>query len=132
MSGEPGFDAAEDVLPEHEALYEDDLPVSEARYQHELNRRMREQMELRAMCIENGEDAKAFLHSRFGQYILGQAELEADKARKAFESIDPENTKAIRELQNIIVRQQELEQWIDSAIEQGDAEYNEYLEEQRG
>ena len=126
------LDAAEDVLPEHEGLYSNDLPVSEMQYQHELNRRMREQMELRAMCIENGEDAKKFLASRFGQYLLGQADLEAEKARHAFEDVDPEDTKAIRQLQNIINRQKDLEQWINSAIEQGDAEYNEYLEEQQG
>ena len=49
--------------------------INSAMPEHEQARRMQEQAELRALCIENGEDAEKFLTSNFGQYILGQAEL---------------------------------------------------------
>ena len=132
MSGINDFDQPEDVLPEDEIYHDDDMSLIDAQYQRDLGRKLLEQSELRALCIENGDDARKFLNSRFGQYLIGQAELAADKARAQLELVDPEDSKSIRILQNEIRRQVELETWIASAIEQGDAEYTEYLEERAG
>lgn len=126
------FDQPEDVLPEDQTYHDDDMSLIDAQYQQDLARKMLQQAELRALCIENGEDAKKFLHSHFGQYLLGQAELEADKARSQLEVIDPDDAKSIRILQNEIRRHVDLESWIANAIDAGNAEYTEYLEERAG
>lgn len=122
----------DDVLPEAEGLYSEDSSVEGVMYQAELSRRMDEQMQLRALCIENGDNAEKFLRSPFGQYILGQAELEAEQAKESLADVDPDDKKEINRLQNIIKRSRTLEGWISSAIEKGNAEYAEYLQEQAG
>ena len=127
MSGESD---AYDVTPESEE-YQDANGLENTIYEQEQARRMNEQAELRALCIENGDDAERFLKSNFGQYILGQAELEADQAKEALTDVDPDDKKTINKLQNRIRRSRSLRSWIINAIEQGNAEYIEYIQAQQ-
>lgn len=126
MSG--GITDADDVLPESEGEQEGSL--DNVLYERELARRMQEQAELRALCIENGEDAEKFLNSNFGQYILGQAELDAEQAKEQLTEVDAADIKTIRQLQSRIQRSRSLETWISSAIEKGNAEFADYIQAQ--
>lgn len=120
---------ADDVVPESESYQEENL--DNVLYERELARQMQEQAELRAMCIENGEDAEKFLKSNFGQYLLGQADLDAEQAKEQLTTVDPDDSKTIRKLQNRIHRARSLETWISSAIQKGNAEFADYIEAQQ-
>ena len=117
---------ADDVLPESEAYQEES--VNSVIYERELAKQMQDQAELRAILIENGDDAEKFLKSNFGNYILGQADLDAEQAKEALTTTDPEDTKVIRKLQNRIHRARSFENWIRDAIEKGNAEYIEFMQ----
>jgi hypothetical protein len=121
----------DDVLPEHEELFNRDNTIEDSIYQQEQDARVEEQRVLRERCILNGDNAEKFLASDFGQYLLGQAEYEAGEAMKLLSVVSPEDTKEIRRLQNIIQRYESFHDWIQSAVEQGDAEYAKHLEEQQ-
>jgi len=127
MSGE---NDADDVVPESEDKQESG-GFDNSLYEQEQNRKMSQQAELRAMCIENGDDAEKFKQSRFGQYLLGQAELDEDQAKEALTEVDADDVKTIRKLQNRIWRARSFSDWVDSAIEQGNAEYIEYIQAQQ-
>ena len=118
---------AVDVVPESENEQEE-YNLGSVMYEQEQARMMDEQNKLRAICIENGDDAERFVSSNFGQYLIGQAELESEQAKEALTSVDPEDTKTIRALQGRIKRSRSLKSWIVSAIEQGNNEYDEYLQ----
>jgi len=125
-----GVNDADDVQPESEGYQETD-GFETSLYEQEQARRMAEQAELRALCIENGDDAEKFLQSNFGQYLLGQADLDAEQAKEALTDVDAEDVKSIRKLQNRIHRARSLESWVKSAIEKGNSEYIEYIQAQQ-
>ncbi len=116
---------ADDVLPEAEDYQSASL--DDYTFQAEQKRGIEEQNILRARCIENGEDARKFLATNFGQYLLGQAELEAGFAKESLCDVDADDTKKIRVLQAQIKRSRDLEGWIKSAMDKSDQEYSNYL-----
>lgn len=118
-----------DVVPESEGDQFNSFESS--MYEHEQARRMDQQAKLRAACIENGDDAEKFLNTRFGQYLIGQADLESEQAKEALTDVDPSDIRTISDLQNRIKRSRSLAMWISSAIEQGDSEYNEFVQAQQ-
>jgi len=117
-----------DGLPEDEGKIEANGGLDNSLFEAGQARLNEQQNQLRAKCIENGEDANKFLNSNFGQYILGQADLEAEAAKEELVSVDPNNKAEITKLQNIIWRCRAIESWVKSAVDMGDSEYKEYLE----
>lgn len=111
----------DDVLPE-----DPKVEVNPA-YQAELNRMMIEQSNLRAQVIENGEDAKKFLKSAFGKYLIGQSEIEAMRAKEELADVDPKDSLGIERLQFIIKRHYSFAGWVYDAISAGEAEYQDFI-----
>jgi len=121
---------ADDVVPESEQ-YQEVGSVERSLYERQQAYMMDKQATLRADCIENGENAEKFLNTSFGQYIVGQAELETEQAMEALTKVDADDIKAIRKLQGRIQQFRSLASWIENAIEQGNVEYDEYINAQQ-
>ena len=81
------------------------------------------------VLIALGHEAKLFLSSNLGKHIQDRSELEIEIAYQGLESIDPEDTKGIRRLQNIIMVYRNFNQWLVDAAMAGEIAYSEYLEE---
>lgn len=69
--------------------------------------------------IAFGIDAEAFLNSPLGRIIQGRAVEEVDDALEALKTVDPEDAKSIRDLQNRAYRAESVKQWIFEVIQDG-------------
>ena len=73
-----------------------------------------------------GEETKQFLLSPLGRKIQTRAQYEADAAKNALVNVSPNNIARIIELQNIVVRFESFESWLNEIITVGDTAYDEY------
>ena len=70
-----------------------------------------------------GDDARQFLESELGRTILGMAEQEKLSAQEELCSVDAEDAKRIRDLQNTVARANSFAGWLIELINRGaDAE----------
>lgn len=67
-----------------------------------------------------GDEADKFLRSDLGQTMLGLAKQEADAATLKLKTADPDDTKEIRNLQNMIWRAESFEEWLRSLAHNGE------------
>lgn len=79
--------------------------------------------------IAIGEEVKIFLSSPLGETITERAKLEVERAKDALSTVDPEDSRKIRELQNIIARFTSFDQWLVDIFDVGQLAYVEYVEE---
>lgn len=79
---------------------------------------MSEQLAL-LKAFEFGLEVEQFLHSTIGQYLIACIENDCKAAQDALLTVDPEDPKAIRELQNRAYRAQSISQWLAHAIQEG-------------
>jgi len=66
-----------------------------------------------------GRDAREFLNTELGKYLLGRARLERDAAVEALKSVFPWRKRRIQELQNTIWKCESFEGWLASLIMDG-------------
>ena len=69
--------------------------------------------------VQLGIEAEAFIHSAVGRYLVGRAEDERQRALEALGTVDPEDAKLIRELQNQHWRSNAVSGWLAEAIQDG-------------
>lgn len=67
-----------------------------------------------------GDDADKFLRSDLGKVVIGLAIQEADEAKEEFKTVNPEDSKRIRELQAIIWRAESFEGWLRGLVVEGE------------
>lgn len=60
-----------------------------------------------------------FLNSEVGELLLGMAQQEVQQAQEALLSVDPENTKAIRDLQQHAKVGRWFEHWLKELVTRG-------------
>lgn len=68
-----------------------------------------------------GEDAKEFLASDVGRYLIGRAEQEAEEAADKLKRISPWRRRRITELQNEIWRAESVRGWLIEMVKAGDS-----------
>lgn len=76
--------------------------------------------------IELSQEAKNFKSSLFGLYLLDRAADEAGDAARALCEVNPDDKTEIIKLQNDARRLKDLNKWINTAIQIGNAEFAEY------
>ncbi len=69
--------------------------------------------------VEIGLDARKFLDSRLGKTIIAAAEAQRDDAIAGLKTVDAENPKAVRELQNQLWRAEQFQFWLADLIQAG-------------
>jgi len=79
--------------------------------------------------IALGEEARIFFNSKIFIYLSEKAASEVDNAKQELVDVNAEDTKKIRELQNLVIRFDCFENWLKELILVGDATYEQYLEE---
>lgn len=67
-------------------------------------------------ALELGEETRAFLNSKIGQHIKRCAERDIARACIELQTVDPEDSKKVRELQNKILVARSIPDWLDDAI----------------
>jgi len=68
------------------------------------------------MEILIGDDADSFFKSDLGQYVVAKAQQVCDDALTELRTVDPENTKKIRELQNQIYIAEGALSWLQEIL----------------
>lgn len=66
-----------------------------------------------------GRDARDFLNTELGRFLLGRAKQERDDALESLKNVYPWRRRKIQELQNIIWRTESFEQWLAGLIIDG-------------
>ena len=66
-----------------------------------------------------GKDAEEFFASDLGQVMIGRAEQEYAEALEGLRTVDAENAKAIRDLQNQAWRAESFKGWLAEIIISG-------------
>lgn len=66
-----------------------------------------------------GIRTKEFLNTDTGRLITGRAEIELLEARAALEQVDPEDAKAVREIQTKAAVARKMITWLNEVIENG-------------
>lgn len=74
--------------------------------------------ELEAIAA-GGMDVEAFMRSTVGRYVLNRAQEEIEEARTQLEAVDPEDPKAIRDLQFVIAVARATTSWLSEAVAEG-------------
>lgn len=69
---------------------------------------------------ELGEEARGFLDSNLGKYLKGVAEQEIQISLEKLGDVDPENTIAIRNLQNEAAKWRLLIELLDGLVQKGE------------
>jgi hypothetical protein len=69
--------------------------------------------------VEFGTDVVKFLQSRIGQYLLDRSKEEVDRAVNELKVVNPVDIQQIRSLQNIIKRNEDIEQWLGDVVQAG-------------
>jgi len=70
-----------------------------------------------------GAEAEAWLRSPVGQYVLTRVEQERGEALLALRTVDPDDSKKIRQLQADIKRAESFPEWISELIHEGDRSF---------
>lgn len=71
-------------------------------------------------AAEIGEEARAFLESDLGKYIIGVAQQEAQLALEKLAEIDPSRIEEVRKTQNEVRVARMFEQWLLEALHDGE------------
>lgn len=66
-----------------------------------------------------GEEAERFIESRLGRHMIERAEEEIANAVEVLKTVDPENIKEIRALQNKIKVGEDFQYWLAEAVQAG-------------
>ena len=66
-----------------------------------------------------GKDAEEFFASELGQVVIGRADQEYSEALEGLRTVDPEDAKSIRELQNKAWRAESFKGWLAELIISG-------------
>ncbi len=69
---------------------------------------------------EIGEEARHFIESELGKKMLDMADQQLKMAQEALETVDPENSKDIRTLQNKAQISRNFGEWLSELIDQGE------------
>lgn len=69
---------------------------------------------------EIGDAARKFVASDLGKTLLGMAHQDISDAQLGLEEVDPENPKAIRDLQNKAKVARNFESWLVELISKGE------------
>ena len=67
--------------------------------------------------IRFGAEVRQFLTSSIGRYLLRESKKEIDGALEEFKTVDPDDSKTIRELQCVVKRNESVEMWLSEAIQ---------------
>lgn len=67
--------------------------------------------------IRFGAEAEQFLKGNIGRYLLARSKEEIDEAVAGLKKVNPIDAVAIRELQNIIQRNEGVESWLGEIIQ---------------
>lgn len=67
--------------------------------------------------LQLGDQARRWLESDIGQWVLGVAQQEVDAATRDLKEVDPENSAEIRRLQNAIKVAEQGVKWLLEAIQ---------------
>ena len=87
----------------------------------------REGQELRSR-IAFGLDVQQFMDTRLGRYLQDRANSDIETAIEALKTVDPEDPKAIRKLQNDVAVASNVLDWLGQAVtegEQAERQFNE-------
>jgi len=71
-------------------------------------------------AAEIGDEARKFLESDLGKYVLGVAEQDALLALEKLGEIDPSNIEQIRAAQNEVKLARSFKQWLLEALHDGE------------
>lgn len=77
-----------------------------------------------------GEEAKAWLDSPLGQYVLRQREEVQKKVLEQLRTVEASNVKKVRELQRALDASNTGVQWLLDAVQMG-SQYNQILAAER-
>lgn len=80
--------------------------------------------------IAFGLDVKVFMESPIGRYLAMRANSNIETALDAMRSVDPEDPKAIRILQNEIKCAENFLQWMGEAVTEGENAERAFVEAQ--
>lgn len=83
--------------------------------------------DLNRKVVALGEEARRFKTSALWHYVVDRSEEARDKAFNELLSVDPTDTKAIRELQESVKRFNTFSNWLDELVMAGETAYEEYL-----
>lgn len=78
--------------------------------------------------IEFGLDVKQFMGTNLGRYLQHKANADMEAALDALATVDPEDPKAIRKLQNDAVVAARILSWIAEAVNEGEQAERQYVE----
>ena len=70
-------------------------------------------------AIAMGMDAARFLDSSVGRYLVMRSEQKVMEALEGMKTVDPEDARAVRALQNEIKVGEAVQYWIAEAINEG-------------
>lgn len=87
----------------------------------------REIQDIRA-TIEFGMDVKQFMGTNLGRFLQAKANAKIEAARDAMTSVDPEDPKAIRKLQNDVAVGSMFLQWMGEAVTEGENAERQFLD----
>jgi hypothetical protein len=73
--------------------------------------------------LELGEEARRFLSTTLGVFIVEQAESEIREAVIALQVVNPTDEQRIRDLQNTIKVARAIPEWLNLAMIKGDQAY---------
>ena len=71
-------------------------------------------------AAEIGEEARLFLESDLGKYIIGVSRQEAQLALERLSEIDPSQVEEVRKTQNEVRVAKLFEQWLLEALQDGE------------
>lgn len=71
-------------------------------------------------AAEIGEEARLFLESDLGKYIIGVSRQEAQLALEKLAEIDPSQVEEVRKTQNEVRIAKMFEQWLVEALHDGE------------
>lgn len=66
-----------------------------------------------------GLEVEKFFETDIGKYLLARSEAEVKQAVKELKAVDPEDSRTIRRLQNVINRNEGVEGWLAEIIKGG-------------
>jgi hypothetical protein len=80
---------------------------------------------------EIGDEAKNFLESDLGKCVLGMAQQDAEAATAKLKTVDPEDAKAVRSLQNEIWKAETFGAYVAELFTRGENALQAFIQ-QRG
>jgi hypothetical protein len=69
--------------------------------------------------VRFGVETEQFLKSNIGRYLLDRSKEEIEAAVQGLKVVDPYSGKPVQDLQNIIRRNEGVEQWLGEIIQSG-------------